>query len=258
MIERTVNVASPDGNIETFVTHPEGGGAFPAIVLYMDVWGLREELFDVARRIATTGYYCIVPDFYYRFGRVRHEFRDAHNRMISMESLDPERKERVCAPMLKLTDNMVVNDSGALLKFIDAAEPVQPGALGAIGYCMGGRHVFRVAGSFPERFRACASLHGTRLVAEGSDSPHLTALKAQGELYCGFAEKDPFASPPTIKAITETLHGAPVKFSYSLHKAADHGYALPDRDIHDKRAANRDWELMFGLWRRQLSPPAGL
>ena len=252
MIERTVNVASPDGQIESFITHPEGGGAFPAIVLYMDVWGLREELFDVARRIATTGYYCIVPDFYYRFGRVRHEYRDANNRMVSLELLDDARKEKVRAAMWQLSDAMVVNDTGALLKFMDGGEPVRPGAMGAIGYCMGGRHVFCVAGSYPERFRGCASLHGTRLVKDGAGSPHLTALKAQGELYCGFAEKDPFAAPPVVKALTETLRGATVKFSYELHKAADHGYALPDRDIHDKRAANRDWELMFALWRRQI------
>ena len=34
---------------------------------------------------------------------------------------------------------------------------------------------------------------------------------------------------------------------------ARHGYALPDRDIHDKRAANRDWDLIFAMFRRQLS-----
>ena len=253
MIERTVNVATPDGNIETFITRPDGKGPYPAVVLYMDVWGLREELFDVARRIATTSYYCMVPDFYYRFGHVRHEFRDANDHMISMEKLDPARKEKVRAPMFKLSDAMVVDDTGALLKFIDAGEPVRSGAIGSIGYCMGGRHVFCVAGSFPDRFRASASLHGTRLVTDGPDSPHLTALKAKGELYCGFAEHDPFAAPPTVEVITETMRMACVKFSCELHKGAEHGYALPDRDIHDKQAANRDWELMFAMWRRQLA-----
>ena len=253
MIERAVNVSTSDGSIETFITHPAGSGPFPAVVLYMDVWGLREELFDVARRIATTGYYCMVPDFYYRFGRVRHEFRDNNNRMISMEKLDLARKEKVRAPMLKLSDAMVVNDTGALLKFMDAGEPVRTGAVGSIGYCMGGRHEFRVAGSFPDRFRASASLHGTRLVTDSPDSPHLTAMKASGELYCGFAEHDPFAAPPTVEVITETMRTARVKFSCELHKGAEHGYALPDRDIHDKQAANRDWELMFAMWRRQLA-----
>ncbi len=252
MKERTVNVAAPDGEMETFITHPNDGGPYPAIILYMDVWGLREELFDIARRIATTGYYCMVPDFYYRWGRVRNEFRDANNHMISLELLDDARKAQVRAHMLKLSDAMVVDDTGALLKFMDGGEPARPGAVGCIGYCMGGRHVFRVAGAFPHRFKASASLHGTRLVTDGADSPHLAAQKAQGELYCGFAENDPFAPLPHIKIIADTMQSSKAKFSYELHKDAHHGYTLPDRDIYDKQAANRDWELMFAMWRRQL------
>jgi len=48
------------------------------------------------------------------------------------------------------------------------------------------------------------------------------------------------------------MQRAPVNYSYELHMGAQHGYALPDRDIYDKQAANRDWELMFALWLRQL------
>ena len=32
--------------METFVTHPEAEGPFARVVIYMDVWGLREELYD--------------------------------------------------------------------------------------------------------------------------------------------------------------------------------------------------------------------
>jgi dienelactone hydrolase len=55
--------------MEAFATHPEQHGPFPAVVVFMDIWGLREELFDIARRVATVGYYFIVPDFYSRQGR---------------------------------------------------------------------------------------------------------------------------------------------------------------------------------------------
>lgn len=254
MIERTMDIPSPDGKISTFITHPQDGAAHPAIVVYMDVWGVREELRDIARRIATTGYYVMLPNLYYRFGGGSTEYRDANGKMISMEILDDERKARTRAPMLQLSDQMVVDDTGALLKFIDAGEPVIRGGMGSIGYCMGGRHVVRVAGAFPERFKGSASLHGTRLVTDGADSPHLSAVKAQGELYCGFAEHDPFAPLPHIKVISDAMQASKAKFSYEMHKGAHHGYALPDRDIHDKPAANRDWELMFAMWRRQLPP----
>jgi carboxymethylenebutenolidase len=63
MHERFVDIDTPSGRMETFVTHPEGDGSFPAVIIYMDVWGVREELFEIARRVGTVGYYCMVPDF---------------------------------------------------------------------------------------------------------------------------------------------------------------------------------------------------
>jgi carboxymethylenebutenolidase len=46
-----------------------------------------------------------------------------------------------------------------------------------------------------------------------------------------------------------------VVYRPQLHLGADHGYALPDRDVYHKQAANRDWELMFAMFRAQLAPP---
>jgi carboxymethylenebutenolidase len=37
-----------------------------------------------------------------------------------------------------------------------------------------------------------------------------------------------------------------------VHPGARHGYALPDRDIHDHQAAERDWTEIFAMFRRQL------
>ena len=161
MIEKTIDIPTADGRMETFIAHPEDGGPFAAVVLYMDVWGLREELCDIARKIAVVGYYMLLPDLYYRQGRIRHQWRDADGRMISMHNLDPERRAQVRAPLQKLSDAMVVADSGAMLDFIAQGEPVRPDAIGSIGYCMGGRHVICVGAAYPERFVAAASLHGT-------------------------------------------------------------------------------------------------
>jgi len=41
--------------MKTFLTQPEQEGPHHAVVLYMDAWGLREELFDLARRVAVWG-----------------------------------------------------------------------------------------------------------------------------------------------------------------------------------------------------------
>ncbi len=252
MKERMIDLPTRAGKMDTFITHPDENGPFPAVMLFMDVWGLREELFDVARRIATVGYYCFVPNFYYRQGRIRHQFRDANGRMISLHALDDARKEQVLAPLNKLSDPMVIDDTAAILAFLDAGEPAKKGAIGSIGYCMGGRHVFRAAENFPDRFRASASLHGTALVSDAADSPHLGMRKARGEVYCGYAERDPWTPPATINAVAEIFRGAEARYRAVIHPGAEHGYALPDRDIHDKQAANRDWEIIFSMFRRQL------
>jgi carboxymethylenebutenolidase len=69
MREQFVEIKTAKGVMEAFVTHPEGNGPFPAVLFYMDIWGVREELYDIARRVGIVGYYCMVPDFYYRNGR---------------------------------------------------------------------------------------------------------------------------------------------------------------------------------------------
>jgi carboxymethylenebutenolidase len=250
--ERVVEIETPSGRMETFVTYPEHDGPFPAVIVYMDIWGVREELFEIARRVGTVGYYCMVPDFYYRQGRVRHEFRDEQNRMISLHALDEERKERVIAPGRRLSNQMVIDDTGAILEFLRRGEPVRAGGIGAIGYCMGGRHVLCVAGQYPEQIRASASLHGTSLISDAADSPHRAAKRLRGELYCGFAETDPYAPLPMVKELEELLRPCPVAYRYAIHPGAVHGYALPNRDIFHPQAAARDWEMIFAMFHRQI------
>lgn len=253
MIESMTDIATPDGQMDTFVCHPEQGGPFPSVFILMDIWGLREELFDIARKIAITGYHCIVPNFWYRQGRVRFELRDAKDRMLSFDQIPDETKLAMRRQMALLTDEMAMADVKAALDFL-RGEPVVDGPKGAIGYCLGGRYVFQVAALFPDHFRAVASMHGTRLVSDEPLSPHKLAAKCQGEIYCAFAERDQFGAPPVRQALLEAFSSnANVKYHPMLHQAAEHGYALPNRDIYAKQAANRDWEMIFAMFSRQLA-----
>jgi carboxymethylenebutenolidase len=124
--------------------------------------------------------------------------------------------------------------------------------MGGIGYCMGGRHVLCAAASFPERFAACASLHGTALRSDQADSPHRLADRVRGSVYCGFGEKDLHTPPRLVNAIANAFSHPRVHYDCLVHPQAEHGYALPDRDVFDKQAANRDWERIFAMFRRRL------
>ena len=62
MIERHVDIPTADGAMNTFVVHPEEGGPAPVVLFYMDAPGKREELHDMARRLATVGYCVVLPN----------------------------------------------------------------------------------------------------------------------------------------------------------------------------------------------------
>ena len=121
-----------------------------------------------------------------------------------------------------------------------------------IGYCMGGRHVVKIAAAYPDIFRANASFHGTFLVSDHPDSPHLGAPDIQGEVYFGMGEKDPFTPPSVINTVKQAFDAGPAKAIYSIHADTDHGYAIPDRDVYNKDATDADWKAVFAMFRRVL------
>ena len=143
-------------------------------------------------------------------------------------------------------------DTGAILKFLDQQDAAKPGAVGGFGYCMGGRHVLQGAAAYPHRLRACASLHGTTLISDRPDLPHLDVKKLQGEVYCGFAETDEYAPLPMVEEWNDLMKNAPARYSCKIHQGAEHGYALPDRDLYNKKGAEQDWEMIFAMFHRQI------
>ena len=73
MHEAHVKVTTKHGVMPAFIACPDTTGPFPAVIFYMDAPGTREELRNMARRIARHGYFCILPDMYYRLGTVHFD-----------------------------------------------------------------------------------------------------------------------------------------------------------------------------------------
>jgi carboxymethylenebutenolidase len=244
MIERTIDIPTKDGKTTTFIVHPERGGPHPVIFFYMDAPAIREELRDMARRFATVGYYVLLPNLYYRSGVMELG-------PLSRDPNDPGRK-RMMELMGSLSISKIMDDTCALLAFVDEDPAAKKNKMGAVGYCMSGQYAINAAAQFPDRFTAAASIYGVLLITDKPDSPHVMAHKAkQAELYFACAEIDHWMPVENIEALRESLKGlnAEVEFCPKV----EHGFAFPQRPAYNKEAAERHWERLYALWKRNLA-----
>ena len=227
--------------MNSFITYPEEGGPHPAVIFYMDAPGKREELHDMARRIATVGYYVVLPNLYYR---------DVREFQMGMSDAS---RERMFELMNNLSNKVVCEDTQAIFDFLEGEETAREGPVGAVGYCMSGPFVFAAAAAYPERFAATASIYGAGLVTDGDDSAHLSADRIRGEIYFACAEIDRYAPKEQIDALTQHLSATEVNHRIEWYPGVEHGFAFPQRaGIYDKPAAERHWERLFDLFGRNL------
>ena len=242
MIERHLDIASADGAMNSFVVHPEESGPFPVVLFYMDAPGKREELHDMARRIAAVGYFVVLPNLYYRRSR------------------DYFLKERTEAGMAEMFAHMATldratteRDTKALLAFVDADPAADGKRIGAVGYCMGGPLVVWAASDFPDRLACIASIHGANMATERPDSPHRMAAKVRCESYFACAEIDKWAPPPDIAKLAASLREAGTPHRIEWYPGVEHGFVFPNRvGVYDRNAAERHYERLFALFDRTL------
>ena len=241
MHEQHIDIDTAEGSMQTFACWPDGDGPFPAIVFYMDAPAIREELFDMARRMAAEGYFVILPDLFYRFGILRFPVRNAKSRLIWQEA------------MRNLSNDDIMNDTRVLLDYMADQPMVRKGPKACIGYCMSGRFVTAAAGTFPDDFAANASLYGVGIVTSKDDSSHFQIKNIKGEMYFGFAETDstvPAYVIPTLQAELDT-HG--IDHVLEVHPGTNHGFCFPARDVYDKAAAEKVHAHFMDMCKRRLS-----
>jgi len=240
MIERFADI----GGMNTFIVHPERGGAHPAILFYMDAPGIREELRDMARRLAAVGYYVMLPNLYHRSGV------EEIGNFIGEEGAATRKK--MFALMGSLSIALVMEDTDRLVAYANADPAASNGPIGTVGYCMSGQYAISAAARHPDRVRAAASIYGVRLKTDAPDSPDLAARSGGAEIYVAWAETDHYAPLEELAPFEASLRDGGVKSEVELYKGAEHGFAFPHRPAYNKDAAERHWERLFALYGRAL------
>ena len=240
MIERELDLTTPEGEMKTFIYHPEHDGPHPVVLYLMDAPSIRPALKDMALRLATAGYYVMLPYLFYRGGEFR-EFGQSDEDMHARREL-----------MDTVTPTNIVSDARALLTHAAADEAAGDGLVGAVGFCMSGGLAISVARAMPERVAAVASIHGAWLVRDTDDSPHLGLESVNAEVYLGWCDNDATAPEDDVPIMRAALEGAGVNYTLDWLTDAVHGYAPPGTDRYDRGASELHWERVHSLMRRHL------
>src|SRR4029077_15006227 len=140
----------------------ERGGPHPVVLFYMDAPAIREELRDMTSRLGPSRYYVVLPYLSYRSGVMELG-------PLPADPESPERK-RMFQLMASINIPLVMQDTSALLAFAESQGAARPDRVGTVGYCMSGRYAISAATHFPNRVKAAASIYGTHLATDQSDS----------------------------------------------------------------------------------------
>ncbi|MFJ6071288.1 dienelactone hydrolase family protein [Streptomyces sp. NPDC093065] len=239
-------IPTGDGTADAFLTHPDDGRPHPAVLLYMDGFGLRPSLRAMADRLAAAGYTVAVPNVLYREGRAPvvelPEFIDQASRPRIFERLGPM--------MRSLTPEQVERDADAYLRWLAGRPEAADGPVAVVGYCMGAALALRTAGAYPERVAATAGFHGGNLATEAPDSPHRVAGRLTGEVYFAHADDDPGMPAEQQERLEAALTAAGVPHRCEVYAGAHHGYTQADTSAYDEKAAERHWDALFDLLKR--------
>ena len=241
MIEHNIDISTDDGQMATFITHPESGGPHPVVLFLIDAPGKREELHDMARRISATGYYVVLSNLYYR---------DARSFTVHRE--DPASAEHMFSLMANLDNRLVAQDAAAMLAHAEADAVADTSRVGVTGYCMSGPFALWIAAEFPEVVKSAASIHGVRLAVDAEDSPHTRAVEMKGEILVMAAEHDAYVDRAHYDRLVSAFEAAGPNAHCEWIDGAHHGFVFPNRAVFDKGAAERHWELLHSLFDRTL------
>lgn len=217
---RTETITSPDGPFSGHLSLPEAGTG-PGILLLQEIFGVNEYLVAVADRLAELGYVVLAPDLFWR---------------IAPDSPLDQSDESIGIAFGRAGEfdgAQGVADAGIALHHLRGLSEVT-GAVGVVGFCLGGTLAFGVACSAdPE---AVVSYYGSG-VADGLDGADTVTCP----VLFHFGTADPFIPNEQVDAVDAAFAG---KDHVVLHRY-DAGHAFDNHlapQFSDPAAAAEAWE----------------
>jgi carboxymethylenebutenolidase len=250
VVDTDVEVKTADGTTEAALIHPKGKGQWPGVILFVDVFGLRPTMRDMAKRLAANGYTVLVPNPYYRTTK-------APGLPSTLDFTNPADLAKISAVRKPLTDEAVMSDTTAYVKFLDAQSMVNKKAkMGVFGYCMGGPMTMQAAAANPGRVGAGASFHGGGLVTDKPDSPHLKVPQMKAQFYVAIAANDDARQPDAKTKLAEAFKAADLPEQQAVYEGCQHGWCVKDmpngpdgKPLYNEAGAEKAWGELIALYK---------
>ena len=245
MIEKEIEVRTPDGVADAVLYHPDGAGPWPGVIHLTDIFGIRAVTRDLSKRIAAEGFTVLLPNVFYRSGKPPFfppELKQGDENFM-------KRVRELASP---LTPEAIERDAGAYTDFLAQQGLVGRGGFGVVGYCFTGGVALRMAATRPEKFASVASFHGGRLITDDPASPHFLLPRVKARLYFGHAVEDRSMPKETIEKFESALVAWGGRYESETYEGARHGWTMSDSAAYNEPQAERAFAKLRDLFAETL------
>ena len=184
--------------VNGYLSIPRGNGTHPAVIVIHEWWGLNDWTKEQTDSLAKHGYLTLAVDLYK--GKVADDQETAHQLMSG------------------LVEDEAMQTLRAATDFLRARDDVRAQAIGAIGWCMGGKYSIRLAAADPG-IRACVMYYGAPI----TDPAAIKGIQAA--VLGNFGGDDKGPSPEQVKTFEKALRNAGKKVDFKIYPGAGHAFA---------------------------------
>ena len=244
--ESEVSIKTPDGTCDAHFVHP-AKGATAAVLVWPDIFGLRDSFRQMGKRLAESGYAVLTINPFYRLQKAPTSAPHANFQ-------DPATREALLKQAGSLTPTTHVTDAKAFIAWLDAQKAVdKKRKMGTTGYCMGGPMVFRTAATAPSRVGAAATFHGGGLNTTDASSPHLLIPQMKANFLIAIAANDDASNPESKNVLRKAFDAAKLKAEIEVYEGAQHGWCPPDSQVYNQVQAEKAWARLLELFKTSLA-----
>jgi carboxymethylenebutenolidase len=238
-----VSISVDGATMPAYLARPDGGEKLPAVVVWMEIFGVNSHIKDVTERVAKEGYVALAPNFFHR----------------TAPDLDlgytEEGRNEGFGHLGQLTADQMIADAKAAIAYLRDRDDVRSERIGVIGFCIGGHLTYLTA--CENDVAAAACFYGGGIAApEGPGGAVSTISRTEKigcPILCLFGAKDAHISLDQVEAVRSALADTGRQGDVVVYDEAEHGFFCDQRATYHADSAADAWTRVKRLFQTYLA-----